>query len=407
MVAKARSNRHGSITKYKTLSGVRWRWQVTIADEGEGFGTRSKRIGKAGYSTAAEANRALSTALVEGARNPSKFRVGATPSFGEYVSTWLDTLDVANSTIAGYQKILRNHLLPRLGEVKLDRLTPSMVRALYVDLRRNGRRDPKGFGQGLGENSMLKVHIVLGAVLAMAKEDGYVHENVVRGQKKIKAPTSKSVRAQKKELKTWSAAQLKSFLAWNKVEYQDDLYHLWRLLAFTGARRGEAIALRWEDLDLEKLQIQIRRAADPSVSKGIKQTKTYTERPIDIDDELSQELRAWKALRSRLGPDFVKPESFVFGTLNNELRTPNDVSKRFARAVTKYRLVHNDVPWMTLKGLRHTHATMLLGAGVAAKIVQERLGHSNINTTMDIYSHVTPTMQKDAVRSLMQEFHSA
>lgn len=404
MASKTRSNRSGSVTKYKTRNGVRWRWQATIPISELGATEESKRIGKAGYLTAAEANHELSAVLVEARQNSARFIFRNAPTFQEYSSQWLESLHLANSTISGYRKILRNHLLPRLGNVCLDRLTASMIAGLYAELRKSGRRDGLGFGQPLGENSVLKVHIVLGAILAMAKEDGFVKVNVAREKRVIKAPTSKSVRAQRTEVKTWSPAELKAFLSWSKHEQRDELFPLWDLIAFTGMRRGEAIALRWEDIDFEKQRILIRRAADPAVSKGIKQTKTYAQRSVDVDDGLISELRNWKATRLKLGSDFIKAEAYVFGTMKNELRTPNDVSKRWSRAVKAYRRECPDIPWVTLKGLRHTHATILLGAGVPAKIVQERLGHSNINTTLDIYSHVTPTMQKDAVRKLMEEF---
>jgi integrase len=104
----------------------------------------------------------------------------------------------------------------------------------------------------------------------------------------------------------------------------------------------------------------------------------------------------------------VQPDAFGFGLPNGDLRSPNDLTARWARAVGKAKEYSKTVPHMadktlpnlTLKGLRHTHATLLMKNGTNPKIVQERLGHSTINTTMNIYSHVTPNMQQDAIDGL-------
>jgi integrase len=132
-------------------------------------------------------------------------------------------------------------------------------------------------------------------------------------------------------------------------------------------------------------------------AKKTKATKTYKARAVSLDAKTIETIRAYKTLRMALGGDFTKPESFIFSTINNELRGPNDVTARWSRLSIKAREVFPDLPKITLKGLRHTHATLLLQAGVNPKIVQERLGHSNISTTLDIYSHVTPTIQAEAL----------
>ena len=100
-----------------------------------------------------------------------------------------------------------------------------------------------------------------------------------------------------------------------------------------------------------------------------------------------------------MGADYVAASAFVFGTINNELRGPNDVTRRFSKALRRAQnfLGKEEPPWVTLHGLRHGHATHLLEDGRDPKVVQERLGHTNIQTTLDIYSHVSPTLQKDAV----------
>jgi integrase len=105
-------------------------------------------------------------------------------------------------------------------------------------------------------------------------------------------------------------------------------------------------------------------------------------------------------MRGQLGFQFVQADAFVFGNLDGTVRNPGDVGERFSRTVKKAQIAMSSLSDLTLKGLRHTHATLMLESGIHAKIVQERLGHSNITTTLNIYSHVTPTMQDDAVSRL-------
>ena len=123
------------------------------------------------------------------------------------------------------------------------------------------------------------------------------------------------------------------------------------------------------------------------------------------DKDAVSELKTWKLLRAKLGEKFVSPDAYIFGNLRNELRSPNDISARFSRAVEKY-LAYTSATKirLTLKGLRHSHATQLLEAGINVKVVQERLGHSDIGTTLNIYAHVTATMQVPIVDFLTSHF---
>ena len=178
----------------------------------------------------------------------------------------------------------------------------------------------------------------------------------------------------------------------------DDFYTLWHLVAFTGIRRSEAVALKWSDFNSAEGFISIRRAADTATSKTLKPTKTYRSRAIALDSETVGELVKYRLNRVLLGSELVSSESFIFGTLKNELRGPNDVTARWSRLIKKALEEVTDLSPVTLKGLRHTHATLLLQAGINPKIVQERLGHSDISTTLDIHTHVTPTIQVEAIK---------
>jgi len=120
---------------------------------------------------------------------------------------------------------------------------------------------------------------------------------------------------------------------------------------------------------------------------------------VDIDAETVRIIRQWRTLRATLSLELARPHAYVFGSLDGTPRNPNALSQMFTRRVAKARkaLGSDALPEITLHGLRHSHATVLLEAGENPKIVQERLGHTTITTTMDVYSHVTPTMQRAAV----------
>ena len=119
---------------------------------------------------------------------------------------------------------------------------------------------------------------------------------------------------------------------------------------------------------------------------------------IDVDAET---IAVVKACRSQLGPvslDLVRPDAYMFGNLSGGTRSPNEISRRWRTRVQRAREALGDKlsTTITLHGLRHTHATLLLELGVHPKVVQERLGHTTYATTMNVYSHVTPTMQRSA-----------
>jgi integrase len=258
----------------------------------------------------------------------------------------------------------------------------------------------------LSRNSINKVHIVLGAIFEQAVRDNLLKVNHFRRDPaSINAPTGREIRAQKPEIATWSAEELNAFLNWNQNVHNDDLFELWALMAASGVRRSEAIALRWDDINFNSGDMAVRRAADPAKSKAIKVTKTMTNRSVALDGQIISMLNSLRSRRgAAIGIQFVTGGSFIFPTLNNEMRNPNDVTARWSRTLAKAQRSIPELPHLTLKGLRHTNATHWLEAGVNPKIVQERLGHSNISMTMDTYSHVSGNLQRNAVEQVKNWF---
>jgi integrase len=389
----------GSIYTYETGDGTRYRWQAFVpVNPGDGD-TEMKRISKGGFKTKKDANISMQDSLTNARKGKA-----ALPSnllFASYAQTWLDSKKIANSTRAGYEKIIRVHLNPRIGHLKLKDIYATTIAKLYKELEANGNKGRLTKGMPLTANTVNKIHIVLGSILQAAVYDGKLNVNHARNNPHIvMAPTGADILEQQEELQVWTADELEDFLWWASNQ-GDELYPLWHLLAWSGMRRGEAVALKWQDINFKTSTISIRRSSDSALRKTVKNsTKTKKNRSIKIDEETMDILKGHKSMRSRLGLQAVQADAFVFGNLDGTVRNPGDVGERFSRLVKKAQNELSGLPHLTIKGLRHTHATLLLEAGVNPKVVQERLGHSNITTTMNIYSHVTPTMQEDAMARL-------
>lgn len=396
---KTRSYGKGSVYSYKTAEGTRYRWQAAFHVDPFDGESPTVRISKGGYLTKTEANSAMQIAIIESQDGLTPKAVVGT--FGEYACSWLARQRLANSTLKGYEKIIRVHLIPNLGKLKVSQVLPSNIAKLYKDLEKSGNRGRLTKGQGLSANSINKIHIVLGSILESAVGDGLVRINQARSNPKlVQAPTGRTIRMQKKELKTWSSKELNDFLRWNKDVYEDEFYALWHIYCMSGMRRGEAVALQWDDINFETGVISVRRASDSGLRKAIKPTKTYKSRAVLMDDESLEVLRRHKATRASLGLQLVRGEAFVFGNLDGSVRNPGDIGEKWSKRVKLAQKAIPGLGHLTIKGIRHSHATHLLEAGVSPKVVQERLGHSNISTTLDIYAHVTPTLQAGAVEAL-------
>ncbi|HEY0246626.1 MAG TPA: site-specific integrase [Gryllotalpicola sp.] len=393
---RTRRRGRGSIQSYQTTTGKKWRYQIWVPIDPEQPDLGEKKFSRGGFATAADADAALQDALKQ--RDQHEKFGGKVPTLGAYANIWVEGLHLADSTVAGYKKIIRNHLRPQLGHYPLDQITPTRIARHYRDLEQHGRKDEQDKGGPLSANTVHKAHVVLGAILDAAIEDGHITANPAK-RKAAKAPTTSRMRAEKPELVTWTADQLAAFLAWDRDEKQDELFALWWVIANTGMRRSEALALKWNDLNVKTSQVSIRRAINTEDWTKTKTTKTGNARVIDIDTTTLKVLASYKIARAELSFELVKADAYIFGDDDGHPRSPDAMTSRWDRRLNWARKVKKfeHLPRVTLKGLRHTHATILMELGVPPKVVQERLGHSTITTTMNIYSHVTPTMQKNAV----------
>ena len=199
------------------------------------------------------------------------------------------------------------------------------------------------------------------------------------------------------EIRAWTPGQVREFL---DHVYEHRLAPLWRLIATTGLRRGEALGLRWADLDFDRARLSVLQSL-VSVIGGPKFNEPKTpnaRRSIDLDAETVTQLRRW---RTRLAEEQLSAggawhrSGLVFVDEIGRPLNPHTVTRVFCRLAAEAKL-----PPIKLHGLRHSHATAMLAAGISPKVAQERLGHFSVSLTLDTYSHTIAGMQAEAARQV-------
>ncbi|EPF4515703.1 site-specific integrase [Enterococcus hirae] len=225
------------------------------------------------------------------------------------------------------------------------------------------------------------------AVFDYAKKMNLIKENPMK-----EVTFSKGERKQKKtKLKYFEKEELQDFLECCQKDKFPITYSLFRVLAFTGIRKGEALALTWDDVDFFNKTLEINKTITRNSDNKFISTppKTNTSiRKISLDNETLNILKAWKTQQKRYllahGQHAKTKNQIIFSSKNNnyiDITRPNIILSRICKEHN-----FNDI---TIHGFRHTHCSLLFEAGLSIKEVQERLGHSDIHTTMNIYTHVT------------------
>ncbi len=308
------------------------------------------------------------------------------------IERWLpiQKTKLRTSTFDSYRRNIELHVIPALGRRRLDKLSVEDLDRFYATLLTNGRKDGKP--GGLSPKTVRSIHLVLHKALADAHRKGVVTRNVAA----VADPPSLGAR-RRDDIKAWDAAQLRGFLT---AMAPNPLYPAFHLAAHTGMRRGEVLGLRWSDLDLSEGRLSVRQAlVSVAYEVQISDVKTGSgRRTIDVDYGTVEVLRAWRS--DRFGDQCDREpgiEDLVVLRPDGSQIHPDIFSQTFDRCVAKL-----DVPTISLHDLRHTHATLLLKAGVPVKVVSERLGHSTAAFTMTVYQHVLPGMQAEAAATFAE-----
>ena len=309
----------------------------------------------------------------------------------EWLTTWLDAVksEVAPKSHERYSEVVKNFLAPELGALPIVKLSPAHVQKAYAKWAIGGRRDGKP--GGFAPRTRRHIHRILKAALGRAVEQQVLARNPADAFKK-RLP--KVERHQMTTLSTDQAAQLLGRIRHTRV-------YLPVLLALaTGARRGEVLALRWRNVDLPRSTIRIVESLEQTkAGLRFKAPKTEKVRAVTLPRFAVEELLNLKSGQAEellaLGIRQTG-ETLLCARADGAPLQPRSLTHEFTRLVRKQK----DLPKVRFHDLRHSHATQLLEAGVHPKVAQERLGHSTITTTLDLYSHVTHTMQEDAATRL-------
>jgi integrase len=286
---------------------------------------------------------------------------------GEFLDRFLGDVAVhylRPRTFESHNGYVQNHIKPELGNIRLNQLRPDQVQAFYT----------KKLSEGLSKRTVQYMHAILHKALDQAFRWGLVTRNVTD---LVDAP-----RPKRKPLVVWNAEQVKTFL--QAVE-DHQYYPLYLLAIYTGMRQGEILGVHKEDIDLANGIINVQHQVQPIRGKGLVVTDVKTDkskRPVTLPETVLNVIRELlKAVESGL----------IFTSRSGQPYWSANVYRHFKQTITELGL-----PNIRFHDLRHTHATLLLAAGVHPKVVQERLGHSQISLTLDTYSHVIPSLQTEA-----------
>jgi len=301
----------------------------------------------------------------------------------QFLDSWTDGLDqrvkdgeLKPSTARSYRDHVKLHIKPALGYLRLQDLTTRHVDGFHKELAAKPGRKA---GTMLAVATRRHVHVTLHAALADAKRQRLIGYNPADD-----AVVPRVAREKVLAEKMWTAAELLKFL---EATQDDRLGVLWHVMATTGLRRGEALGLRWTDVDLEAGTLRVvetRTSVGYEVHEGGPKSEAG-QRSMPLLPETTAALKAWKARQSaeRLAWGVAWTDSgLVFTREDGTGWHPDRVSKLFGRAVAQA-----DVPRIRLHDLRHGFATLHIAAGTQAKHLQKLMGHSRIGVTLDTYVH--------------------
>lgn len=367
------------IKEYKLKNGdTRYQFQLYLGYDP--ITGKQKNTTRRGFKTVKEARLAMNRLELDIAEN-GLLSDKKTGYFKDVAELWIDTAykrTVKSSTLNKTLELFKNHIMPAFGHMKIEEITVA-----YCQETINGWSDK------LDKYKTLKNYVQ--RVFDFAIPLNYITDNPM---KRIIVPKRKKdiedVEHDDKKGNYFSKEELKDFLDIVQEELSIRWYAFFRLLAYSGARKGELLALDWKSIDFEQNKISLNKTLSYGVgNKLIIQTpKTRASvRSIGIDAETMAILKLWKQQQAidllRLGHNANATSQVVFTTYENNYIPPANTTNRIRSIVE-----HHELPYVTCHGLRHTHCSLLFESGASIREVKDRLGHKDIATTMNIYDHV-------------------
>lgn len=363
-MAKRRSNQEGSI--YQRPNG-RWTAQVSVA---------GKRLAK----TFASQRECRTWLLEQRAISERGLKhLGFTTTVAEYFSEWLASNKPAlrPKTFVQYEAMVKRHIVPVIGKLKMAELKPYTVQQLYTTKSQSGE----------SQYTVRMVHRVLHRALKVAEMQGLIASN----------PAKLVIRPKvaRKEMKVLSDTDVRQFMIVAQGTRNEALY---QLAVTTGMRQGEILGLQWPDVDWASLTIGVRRQMQYIRGEGLvlNQPKTTTSvRTVQIGPVTLRKLMAHRKLMEfEQGLDF-NPKGLVFISRRGKAMGEKGVRTDFQGLLRKAGL-----PKMRFHDLRHTAASLMLSSGMPVIKVARQLGHARPSTTLDIYGHLIPGLEAEAAAKL-------
>lgn len=380
-MGKKRGAGEGSITKRKDGT---WQAAITIGRNPNGTQKRKYIYGK----TRTEVSDKLNNVIKE-LKIGLQLDLSKVPSVSEWLNLWLWSYKKSNikpTTFEQYEVLIRKHIVPKIGDIKLTKLKAEHLQLMYNEM----------YNRGKAVRTIQLTHNVIHAALKQAVKCGNVITNV--------SEATVLPKNTKREMRVLTEEEQKTFLETVK---EHELYNAFVFSLFTGVRRGELLALKWSDIDLDNKTVEIRRSVirvknynGETKSKLIISTpKTETSnRVIPLLDFLTDILKLHKreqdCIKQLKGSDYEDNE-LVFPTKNGTLIDPTNFNRSLKRA-----LKESGLKGVTPHTLRHSFATRCLEGGASLKALQQFLGHSSILLTGNVYSHALPDYKRSEIQKL-------
>lgn len=347
------------------------------------------RVRKGGFRTKKEAEAYLTELIAKA--NKGEYAMYDNMTVKAFLELWLEQYcrhNLKPSTFANRKNLVDARIIPSIGQYYVNDLKPIHFTNFYTEMAN------KGYKSDYIHTMHSTLRTAFKHALKWEIASRYVMTNV-------DAPKLEK----RKQLETWTLEEASEFLSFTEAIENDYRHIIYVLAIFTGMRKGEILGLRWQDIDWDRKTLQIVQTVYKTLKNApsIQTPKTTgSTRSVSIPDNVLDELRVHKKkqleLRMKFGSVY-RNNDLVCPRPDGAPMDPRGVNEHFEECVKK-----SGVKKIRFHDLRHSHATIMLKLGEHPKVVSERLGHRDVNITLNTYSHVLPNMQEDAARRFAEAF---
>lgn len=379
-MARKRANNEGTITKRRD---GRWEGKLIVGIKKDGSPDRPSVYGR----TQSEVKEKLE--LLKGDLRSGRYAAPSDIKVSEWMLIWLRDYAKVGTRAGTYNKyfsLTKTHIIPTIGDMKLQHLQTSTIQKLFSELLTSGNARTN---EGLSTSTVSEIHLILSQALTQAKECNIIKNNPVL---KTKKPARESF-----EINPYTEDELNSFLDAVKDHIHYDAFYL---ECYTGLRRGELLGLKWNNVNFSECSITVVRSAKAKANEKSQTKSKSSLRTIPVGKNVMSVMLRHKEEQARtkalIGEAYVD-NNLVFCQETGKPICARAFSRSFERVIARYKLRK-----IRFHDLRHTHASILLLKRVPIHVVSMRLGHSSIRITLDYYSHIMPGMQEQVVDLIEQ-----